>query len=361
MADYYEILGVAKSATPEEIKKAYYSLAHKYHPHKAGGNEAKFKEINEAYQVLSNPEKRAQYDRFGKNFQGAGGPGAGGFGAGFGGAGFDFSGINIDDLGDVGDIFESFFGGGRSRGRKARDTSGADLKIVQTITLEEAYTGVVKELKFNTFDSCKECTGLGYERAAGVKQCSECKGAGEIRESRRTVFGTFAQRKTCPKCEGRGEIPNKICATCKGDGRVQATRLQKVEILAGVADGQLIKIAGAGEAGEHGGGSGDLYVQIRVIADARFDRDGNNLIVHKEISPLAILLGKKVTLTLMQDKSMEVEIPHGFDFAEPLRVEGKGMPIFGTRKHGDLFVVFHVVAPKKVDGKLKKALEGFDE
>jgi molecular chaperone DnaJ len=362
MADYYEILGVAKGATPEEIKKAYYGLAHKYHPHKAGGNEAKFKEINEAYQTLSNPEKRAQYDRFGKNYNGAGGAGFGG-GQGFGGFGqggfgFDVNGINMDDLGDVGDIFETFFGGGRGRSRQTRDTSGSDLKIMQTVSLEEAFTGATKELKFTTLDSCKSCSGLGYEKSAGVKKCEDCKGSGEVKESRRTVFGTFAQSRVCNKCIGKGEIPNKICNTCKGDGRVSATRTLKVEIIPGVSDGQMIKIAGAGEAGERGGESGDLYVQIRISHNSHFERVGDDLVVKKEIGPLEILLGKKIAVPVIGGGQIEVEIPAGFNFATRLRIESKGMPIFGTRnRHGDLYVEFHVKAPKKISGKLRKALE----
>ncbi len=361
MADYYELLGVSKTASEDEIKKAFRKLAHQHHPDKEGGDEKKFKEINEAYQVLSDKEKRAQYDRFGK--AGAAGAGFGGQGAGFGGFGqggfgFDVNGINMDDLGDVGDIFETFFGGGRRRGGpRARDLSGSDLQITQEITLEEAYTGVTKELKFKTFDSCGTCKGVGYEKSAGVKQCDVCKGAGEVRETRRTVFGTFAQSKACSKCAGRGEIPNKMCEGCKGVGRVSATRTLQIEIVAGVSDGQLIKITGAGEAGERGARSGDLYVQIRVVPNKVFRREGDDLYIRQTLGVMEILLGKKVEVPVIAGGITTVEIPSGFNLSETLRVSGKGMPRFGGRNHGDLYVQFEVKTPKKVSGKLRKLLE----
>ncbi len=364
--DYYELLGVNKNSSEEEIKKAYRKLAHQHHPDKGGGDEKKFKEINEAYQVLGNAEKRAQYDRFGKNFSGAGpgGGGQSGFSGGnpFGGFGFDAGGINFEDLGDMGDIFETFFGGGRrgSAGRqRGRDRSGSDLQINQEITLEEAYAGAAKELKFKTFNVCESCTGLGYDKQAGVKQCDVCKGAGEVRESRRTVFGTFAQSKQCTKCAGRGEIPNIICAQCKGVGRVGATRTLTIEIFPGVSDGQLIKVAGGGEAGESGAKSGDLYVQVRVLPHKVFERVESDLLVKKEIGVIDILVGKKISIPVISGGATEVEIPGGFSFNERLRVSGKGMPKFGGHGRGDLFIEFEVRAPKKVSGKLKKVLEEF--
>ncbi len=362
--DYYELLGVGKTAGDEEIKKAYRKLAHQHHPDKAGGDEKKFKEINEAYQVLSDKNKRAQYDQFGKNFNGggAGGPGAGFGGFGQGGFGFDASGINFEDLGDVGDIFETFFGGGRQRGRgRSRDAGGSDLQIAQEITLEEAFTGTRKELKFKTFDPCAGCNGLGYEKSAGVKECATCKGSGEIREQRRTVFGTFAQTRACATCAGRGQIPNKMCATCKGIGRVQATRVLQIDIVPGVSDGQLIKVAGAGEAGERGASSGDLYVQIRVAPHKVFRREGNDLYMRREIGVVDILVGNKIEVPVISGGTTLVEIPGGFNFSQRLRVDSKGMPRFGSRAHGDLYIEFDVKAPKKVSGKLKKMLEEFGE
>jgi molecular chaperone DnaJ len=357
--DYYETLGVGKSASEDEIKKAFRKLAHQHHPDKGGGDEKKFKEINEAYQVLSDKEKRAQYDRFGK--AGTAGSGFGGFSAQGGsawGGGFDFGNVDLGDLGDMGDIFESFFGGGRRRGGTgARNFSGSDLQITQEITLEEAYAGSTKELKFKTFDPCATCTGLGYEKAAGAKTCDACKGTGQIREQRRTVFGTFAQTKTCTKCAGRGEIPNKVCPTCQGVGRMPVTRTLGLDIVAGVSDGQLIRVAGAGEAGERGAKSGDLYVQIRVAPHNVFRREGDDLYIQQQISVVDILRNKKISVPVISGGEEQVEIPAGFNFSEPLKISGKGMPRFGARSHGDMYVVFEVKAPKKVSGKLKKLLD----
>ena len=360
MENYYDILGVSKGASEEEIKKAFRKLAHQHHPDKQGGDHDKFKKINEAYQVLSDKQKRAQYDQYGRTFDGAG-PGAGGFGgfsgqAGQGFGGFDFSNINFGDMGEMGDIFETFFGGNRSGGQRRRH-GGSDLQIAQQITLEEAYRGAKKELKFKTLDACSSCAGLGHEKSAGVKNCEHCKGTGQIRETKRTVFGNFAQSRTCDKCAGRGEIPNKICSICKGAGRVSATRNLKIEILPGISDGQMIKISGAGEAGEHGSRAGDLYVQVRVSPHSVFERDGDNLILRKEIDALTILLGKKISVPVISGGNIDVEIPAGFNFSNPLRVEKKGMPRFGGHGYGDLYIQFDVFSPKKVSGKLKKALE----
>lgn len=355
--DYYELLGVSKSATDDEIKKAYRKLAHQYHPDKTGGDAEKFKKINEAYQVLGTPEKRAQYDRFGKTFNGAQG------GAGFnpGGFGFDvnFDGMNFGDMGDISDIFENMFGGMAGARRRKTYTSGSDLQITQDITLEEAYVGVKKELKFKTFDACSACKGLGHDTAAGVKQCETCNGRGEIKEVRKTFFGAFQQVKSCTKCSGRGEIPNKICATCKGAGRVTATRTLTVDIVPGIADGQLIKVSGAGEAGERGSQPGDLYVQIRVSPHAVFERVEHDLFIKKTVELVDVLLGKKIDVPLISGATLSVEIPGNFNLSEKLRLTGKGMPKFGRSGHGDLFVEFEVKTPKKVNAKLKKLLEEF--
>lgn len=355
--DYYEILGVSKTASEEEIKKAYRKLAHQHHPDKSGGDEKKFKEINEAYQVLSNAEKRAQYDRFGKA-----GVGSGPFGSAqgqHGGFGFDVNmdGMNFGDMGDIGDIFESMFGGGM-RGRSRRpQTAGSDLQIIQDITLEEAFSGARKELKFKTFDVCTTCTGHGHDVKEGVKKCDTCDGRGEVKENRKTFFGAFAQVRPCTKCAGRGEIPNKICAVCKGEGRVAATRTLSIDIVLGISDGQLIKIAGAGEAGIRGSLSGDLYVQVRVIPHKVFHRVDADLLIQKEISPIDILLGKKIAIPVISGGMYEVEIPSNFNLSEKLRVVGKGMPKFGGHGHGDLYVSFSVRTPKKVSPKLRKAIE----
>jgi molecular chaperone DnaJ len=353
--DYYELLGVKKGATEEEIKKAYRKLAHQHHPDKAGGDEKKFKEINEAYQVLSNAEKRAQYDRFGKNFSG-GGPGSGQPG----GFGFDINmdGMDFGGMGDIGDIFETMFGGGMGGGRRRKTyTSGSDLQITQDITLEEAFTGAHKELKFKTFDVCSTCSGLGHDAKEGVKTCQTCNGRGEVKEVRKTFFGAFQQVKPCTKCNGRGEIPNKACETCKGAGRVSATRTLSIDIMAGITDGQLIKVSGAGEAGEQGSQSGDLYVQVRVAPHKVFSRVNQDLFVKKEITLIEALLGKKIDVPLVGGGVLSTEIPRGFNLNEKLRIAGKGMPKFSGHSQGDLFVEFVVKTPKKISSQLKKLLE----
>ncbi len=360
--DYYELLGVSKSASEDELKKAYRKLAHQYHPDKAGGDEKKFKEINEAYQVLSSAEKRAQYDRFGKNFSGAGGGGHQ-HGAGFNQGGFGFD-INMDGfggMGDISDIFESMFGGamGGSSRRRQQQGGGSDLQIIQDVTLEEVFSGARKELKFKTFDACAACSGLGHEAKAGVKTCETCGGRGEVREARKTMFGAFQQVRACTKCAGRGEIPNKMCAICKGAGRVAATRTITIDIVEGINDGQLIKVTGGGEAGERGNRAGDLYVQIRVAPHKIFRRAEADLFIEKQVDLVDVLLGKKVAVPVISGVTTEVEIPGGFNLSEKLKVSGKGLPKFGSHGHGDLYVEFDIRTPKKINSKLKKALEEF--
>src|SRR3989344_5184002 len=220
MKDYYKILGVEKSADEEEIKKAYRKLAHQYHPDKASGNEEKFKELNEAYQVLSSKEKRAQYDRFGRVFEGAQGSPHGGnpFGNGDFGFGFGFDPNNMEDLGGISDIFEAFFDGLGVKKRKAYHR-GSDVEILQSLTLEEVFRGVEKKIKIKLFQSCGACKALGYLSDAGLTECATCSGRGEIKESRSTFFGSFSQVRSCPKCVGVGQIPNKTCGDCRGMGR----------------------------------------------------------------------------------------------------------------------------------------------
>lgn len=351
--DYYNVLGISKTATESEVKNAYRKLAQKYHPDKKGGDEAKFKEINEAYQILSNKQKRDQYDRFGSTFSGSSANNAGW--SGFSSQGFGGS-VNFEDLGDFSDIFESFFGGGRSSRRKTY-RRGRDLQITQEITLEQAYTGVTKELEFKTFGVCKECEGYGYEVKEGTKKCEVCNGQGEIREVRQSFLGSVQQVKVCSACQGSGEIPHKVCKTCSGAGRVEERREQKIEIIPGVSNGQLIKVSGAGEVGEKRAAAGDLYIQIVIKPHKDFKREGADLFIKKEVSLVDVLLNKKIQVPTIEGKSLEVEIPAGFNFTEKHRLASKGMPNLHGRGHGDLFVLFEVRKPKKVDPKLKKFLE----
>jgi len=367
MKDYYSILGIQKTASEEEVKKAYRTLAHKHHPDKAGGNEAKFKEINEAYQVLSDKNKRAQYDRFGTADPmggfGGGNPG-GGFGganvqwgAGFPGGGFDPS--QFGDMGDFGDIFESFFGGGQTH-RKTYE-KGSDLEIQEQITLEEAFGGTAKTVRLKTFVKCAKCDGKGAEPGTGFEKCATCDGQGQVREQRRTFFGNFSQVKTCAKCHGTGEVPKKPCSVCKGAGRVESTRDITIDIVAGIDDNQIIKVKGMGEAGERGTAAGDLYVHVRVRPHAVFARHASDLIVTKELKLVDLLLGKAIAVPVISGGTTTVEIPAGFNLKEHLRISGQGMPHIGSRARGDLLVNFIIKAPKKPSGKEKELLEKLEK
>jgi molecular chaperone DnaJ len=372
MKDYYSILGVQKTASGEEVKKAYRKLAHQYHPDKAGGNEAKFKEINEAYQVLSDKNKRTQYDRFGTADPmggfGGGNPGAGGgfgganvqWGAGFpGGAGFDPS--QFGDMGDFGDLFESFFGGMGGQPRRKTYEKGSDLEVQEQITLEEAFTGTIKTVRLRMLVQCERCGGKGAELGSGFEKCSTCDGQGQVREQRRTFFGSFSQVKPCTKCHGTGEVPKKPCGACRGAGRVESSREIKIDIVAGIDDNQIIKVKGMGEAGERGTAAGDLYVRVRVRPHAAFARRSADLVVTKELKLVDVLLGKAIAVPVISGGTITVEIPAGFNLKENLRISGQGMPHIGSRARGDLLVNFVIKAPKKPSAQAKELLEKFEK
>lgn len=368
MRDYYQILGVSKAASDEEIKKAYRRLAHQHHPDKPGGNDKKFKEINEAYQVLSSKEKRANYDRFGAAEPFGSGPFGGG-GAGWPG-GFEWGGfpggergfgVEFGEMGDLGDLFESIFEGMGVRPKRRTYERGADLEAAEEISLEEAFRGVARSVKFNTQVKCASCDGRGADAAAGTSQCTVCGGQGEIKEHKRSFFGSFSQVKTCSKCRGTGQIPNKMCGVCRGTGRVTASREVRVNILPGVEDGQLIKIVGAGEAGERGVAAGDLYVRIKAKPHPVFERRGEDLVVKKELKIVNLLLGKKIDVPTISGGRIHIEIPAHFNLKENLRIPGGGMPRFGGRSRGDLLVDFMIKAPKKLSEKARGFLEEITE
>ena len=355
--DYYKILGVAKGATDAEIKKAYRTLAHKYHPDKKGGDEARFKEINEAYQILSDKTKKANYDRYGnaEPFSGSGG-------FNWGGAGFE--GIDpsaFGDMGDLGEIFESFFEGIGIRPKRRTYNRGSDIETSLEITLEEAFRGVIRELKIKTYVRCSDCHGRGADHKEGYTTCSACAGQGEVKEQSRTFFGSFYQVKTCKECSGTGQIPNKACEACRGNGRKNAERKVSVEILPGVQNGQIIKIKGAGEAGERGAEEGDLYIQIRVALHSVFARRGDDLVVKKDIELISLLLGKKLEIPTITNNKISIEIPAHFNLKEELRIRGEGMPHFGNIGRGDLLINFTIRAPKKLNSKAKQLLEDLEK
>lgn len=354
--DYYQVLGIAKGASDEDVKKAYRKLAHQYHPDKNGGDDKKFKEINEAYQVLSNKEKRAQYDRFGRAFDGNFSAGGGGnpFGEGFDfrtfSDGFEFGFDNVSD------IFDAFFEG---IGVKKRRTyqRGSDVELNQQITLEEAFAGTAKTIKFKTFVGCSKCGGVGYFPDEGLKDCAACNGRGEIKESRSTIFGSFQQIRPCGKCNGVGQIPNKTCGICSYSGRVSSEKEVAIDIVPGVQEGQLIKLPGAGEKGERGAEAGDLYVRISIKPNQIFKRHGDDLVIKKEADIVDILLDKKIELTSIGGGNLKVEIPKGFNLKEKIVIAGEGMPRLGGYGRGDLLVELEIKTPKKLNIKAKKLLE----
>ncbi|MDO8442725.1 MAG: DnaJ C-terminal domain-containing protein [bacterium] len=366
--DYYQILGVNKDASSEQLKDAYRKLAHKHHPDKSGGDEKKFKEMNEAYQILSNKEKRAQYDQFGDSFSNMGQGGGYSHSQGNPFAGFDFGGFSQGnsmggDFGDLGDIFETFFGGGSGRGRSSasRKRRGADLETLQEISLEDAFMGANKELTFHVSVKCKTCSGLGHMEKEGSEKCSTCDGRGEVKEIKKTFFGQFAQVRACPKCEGAGQIPKKACKECSGSGKIKERKTIGFFIAPGINDGQIIKIAGAGEAGEKGAESGDLYVRIKILPHPVFQRKENGLYIKREVGLTDLLLNKKIEIPVISGGKINIEIPEGFYIQEKLIVPNEGMPKFEGRGRGNLYVEFKTKTPKKLSSKAKKFLEDLEK
>jgi len=393
--DYYKILGINKDASEEEVKKAFRKLAHKYHPDK-GGDEKKFKKINEAYQILSSKEKRAQYDRFGRVFSGGqqagGGPfgfvfsqGGGPFGFSaqggpasgwdFGNAGFNFSG----DFGDLSDVFDAFFEGMGVKQKRRSYHGGADVQIAQEIDLEEAYRGVEKKIRYSVSVKCEKCEGLGHDSKAGFDKCETCAGRGEIKEIRKSFFGDIMQVKACPKCFGTGQIPKKVCDVCRGAGKVRGEKNLTIEIRPGIADGQIIKIQGAGEAGERSAKEGDLYLIIKIKPHPIFKRQGDDLIIKKDFRMVDLMLGKKIDIPTISGNpegkqssygagKLKIEIPADFDLKDNLKIRGEGMPRFGATPfggqgfgRGDLIVELKVKTPKKISPKAKKILEDLEK
>lgn len=346
--DYYNILGVERSASDDDIKKAYRKKAHEYHPDKAGGDEKKFKEINEAYQVLGNNEKRRMYDQYGtaEPFGAQGGNP-------FGGAN-PFSGFG--DFGDLGEMFEEFFGG-RGGQRKTTGARGSTIQVLEEITLEEAFRGVKKEVAFGTLVECGRCSGVGYDAQKGFTTCATCSGKGEIQESHRTFFGNFSRVRMCNECQGTGKIPNAKCGACSGWGRVRGERRVSFNIVPGVSEGQIVNIKGMGEAGERGGGSGDLYVVVKIKPHQNFARVGDDLHVRREVKLVDLLSRSPIAVPLIEGGTIEAELPAGFNVREPFKIRGKGMPHFGSYGHGDLVIDFEVRLPKKITTKAKKLLD----
>jgi molecular chaperone DnaJ len=352
--DYYEILGVSKSASADEIKKAFRRLAVKYHPDKDGGDEAKFKEINEAYEVLKDDAKRQRYDQFGH--AGVGGASGGGAGGnpfnGFGGQGQN---INFDfgDLG-LGDIFGSFFGGGQQQ----RSRRGQDLAVEVTLDFEEAVFGVEKDIALNLEGECRHCKGDGAEPGFGHKTCPTCHGTGQINRTMNTIFGAINQATTCQACHGTGKVPEKLCIHCHGRGTERQRQELKLKIPAGIDDGATIRLSGRGEA-IHGGEKGDLYVAVRVKPHKKFTREGNIILSRETADMVTAALGGELTVDTV-DGELTMKIPPGTQSGTDFKLAGHGVPNLRTGTRGAHIVTVHVQTPTKLSKRQKELLQQFN-
>jgi molecular chaperone DnaJ len=349
--DYYEVLGVARDAGEDELKKSYRKLAMQWHPDRNQGNaeaEAKFKELNEAYDVLKDAEKRAAYDRFGHAAFEQGGPGGGGGGGGpFGGGGFE-------------DIFEEMFGrfGGGGRGQRAAAGRGSDLRTQVEVSLEEAFAGAKKTIRFATSVSCEACKGVGAEggAASGVQTCGTCQGSGKVRAQQ----GFFLVERTCPTCGGAGRTIKNPCKICRGSGRVQRERSLNVSVPAGVDDGTRIRLSGEGEAGQRGAPAGDLYVDIAVRPHPIFQRDGANILVRVPLRMTQAALGGHVEVPSIDGGRSKVTIPAGTQTGDQFRLRGKGFSVLRSAARGDMYVQVMVETPQNLSPKQRELLEQFE-
>ena len=357
--DYYEVLGVDKSVSEDDLKKAYRKAAKKYHPDLHPGDaeaEKSFKEVNEAYEVLSDKEKRARYDQFGHagvdpNF-GAGGYGGGGFGGGFTG-----------DFGDLGDIFSSFFGGGFGGGsRRANPNAprrGNDTEASVTISFEEAAKGCKKTVKVAKIDSCTECGGSGAKKGTTAKTCPVCHGSGQVATTQRTPFGVMQTQQVCNHCNGSGKVIENPCDVCKGKGRIRHTVDQTIEIPAGIDDGQIISLRGAGDSGINGGPSGDLRVNVNVRPHPIFERDGFDVYCEIPITFTQAALGAEITVPTLDGK-VKFTIHEGTQPGDEFKLRGKGIQRLRYSGRGDQYVKIVVEVPKNLSKAQKEKLKDFD-
>ena len=357
--DYYEVLGVKKDATADEIKKAYRKLAKENHPDLHPGDKAceeRFKEVNEAYEVLSDEEKRKKYDQFGHAaFDPNAGYGAGGFGGGFGGFG---------DFGDLGDIFGSFGdifgfgGGGAQRSNPNAPRKGDNIRSSVSISFEEAAFGCEKEITIGRVEQCPDCKGTGCQPGTTPEVCPDCKGTGTVRTTQRTPFGMVQSTGACSKCKGTGKIIHQPCKTCRGMGMIRRQHKVKVTIPAGIDDGQAISQRGKGNAGANGGPAGDLLVSVIVRPHARFERDGNSVLLQQPISFAQAALGAEIEVPTL-DGNVKMTVPEGTQPGATFRLRGKGIPYLRGSGRGDQFVTVDVVVPKNLTGSQKELLRQY--
>ena len=360
--DYYEVLGVSKGASEDEIKKAYKKLARKYHPDMNPGDkeaEEKFKEVNEANEVLSDPEKKARYDQFG--FAGVdpsygGGAGAGGYGAGgYGAGGFDF--------GDLGDIFGSFFGGGFGGAQRRNPNApqrGESIRASVTISFTEAAFGCEKEITVDRSEQCPTCKGNGCAAGTTPEVCPTCRGTGTVQVRRQTPMGVFASSAPCTKCGGTGRIIHQPCPDCRGQGAVRKRRSIKVTIPAGIDDGQTISLRGQGHAGKNGGPHGELLINIMVQPHELFHREGTSVFCEAPITYAQAVLGGTLEIPTIDGK-VKYDIPEGTQTGSVFRLRGKGIPVLNGRGRGDQYVTVTIETPKNLNKEQKEALKKFSD
>jgi molecular chaperone DnaJ len=355
-ADYYQTLGVDRGASQEEIKKAFRKKAHQYHPDKQGGDAEKFKELNTAYQVLSNADKRKQYDQFGANFEqpgGGAGPQWSDFAGGFGGAGgqqFDF--------GDLSDLFGGAFGFGGAGGQRAQKAQ--DIQVAVEIDFQEAYHGLERDIELYKQISCDTCHGSGAEPGSKVETCSTCKGSGQIKRVQNTVFGGIQVASTCDTCRGTGEMISKPCHRCAGHGVRKDNEKIHIKIPAGIDNGQTLKFASKGEAGGRGLQSGDLYVVIRLKADRHFTREADDILTKVSVPYTTLALGGDVSVPTMEG-SVRLKIPAGTESGKVFILRGKGFPKLSGRGKGDELITVNVIVPDKLTKRQKELLEELDQ
>ena len=353
--DYYEVLGVSKNASEDEIKRAYKKLARKYHPDMNPGDkeaEEKFKEVNEANEVLSNPEKKAKYDQFG--FAGVDpnyGAGQGGYG---GAGGFDF--------GDLGDIFDSFFGGGFGGGRRNPNAPqrGESIRASLSVEFTEAAFGCEKSITIDRFEQCPTCKGKGCAPGTTPEVCTQCHGTGTVTQAQRTPFGMMQSQTVCPKCRGKGQIIHQPCPDCRGAGVVRKRRTIQVNIPAGIDNGQTISLRGQGHSGKNGGPAGDLLITVMVRPHEIFRRDGTAVFCEAPITFTQAVLGGTLEIPTIDGK-VKYDIPEGTQTGTVFRLRGKGIPVLNGRGRGDQYVTVNIETPRNLNREQKEALKKFSE
>ena len=356
--DYYKTLGVDKNASDEEIKRAFRKLAKQYHPdvNKEAGAAEKFKEIGEAYSILSDPNKRKQYDQFGSDYFENGGAGAGGFG-GFSGG---FSGFDFGDI-DLGDIFETFMGGGSFGGRRSRNTKrqtkGEDVLVHINLTFEEAIYGCEKEFSINVKDKCSSCNGEGGH---GKKTCPTCNGRGSIIQEQRTILGVMQTQTTCNKCNGSGFVFESTCSTCHGSGVTAKKKSLKVRVPRGVDNEDQLRMAGKASSGLNGGPNGDVYIEFSVKEHPIYQRDKSDIYMKIPITITEAIMGTKKTIKTVQG-DVKIEIPEGTQNGDKVKLKGKGIDDEKYGKKGDTYLIYNVIIPTKLDRKQKKIIKDLSE